>query len=141
MYFQVRQYLSPISIPIPTQAKFWSPHFGSSWSHPSVLPAQYGEYNKVVQKSDAGVGIFMLIGDREGFLGLGEDNIISSYLILLSANSWPYRFILGILFGSQIMGGAPDHGWGAAGGGGINSYYFLLIHGLIAPVRLSAHGS
>ena len=34
-------------------------------------------------------------------------NIILGWLILLAANSWSYRFVLGILVGSRIMGGAP----------------------------------
>ena len=34
-------------------------------------------------------------------------NIIFDSFILLSAHSWPYRFILGILFGSRLMKELP----------------------------------
>ena len=39
-------------------------------------------------------------------------NIIFDSFILLSAHSWPYRFILGTLFGSLLManGGRPGPG-------------------------------
>ena len=42
-------------------------------------------------------------------------NIIFDSFILLSAHSWPYRFILGILFGSWLMANGGRPGPGARG--------------------------
>ena len=68
-------------------------------NYPKFRPSKFQRFkeSKIQRFKDSKIRRFK-DSKIQRFLGLREDNIIFDSFILLSAHSWPYRFILGILF-------------------------------------------